>query len=203
MYGPNQRNGGALRQFWRWLVLRDNETAPLQTSMHRAVEHRALLTIAVGDLGIANTTTLTLAGMERGWTMFAHTPPRGTPFTDVTDDDAVRQVWESLDTLNRHQIAHGDMRATEITIDSGTALFGGFGRAEYGASEEQLQSDILAGHHHREIRCRNGRGGRHRRAGHRSGAGRLPAVDQVRAARPVAQGAEGSQGHHGRRPGSR
>lgn len=142
LYGPNQRSGGALRQFWRWLVLRDNETAPLQTSMHRAVEHRALLTIAVGDLGIANTTTLTLAGMERGWTMFAHTPPRGTPFTDVTDDDAVRQVWESLDTLNRHQIAHGDMRATEITIDSGTALFGGFGRAEYGASEEQLQSDI-------------------------------------------------------------
>lgn len=27
LYGPNQRSGGALRQFWRWLVLRDSETA--------------------------------------------------------------------------------------------------------------------------------------------------------------------------------
>jgi hypothetical protein len=58
LYGPNQRSGGAIRQFWRWLVLRDSETGPLQTSMHRAVEHRALMTIAVGDLEAANTTTL-------------------------------------------------------------------------------------------------------------------------------------------------
>lgn len=35
LYGPNQRSGGAIRQFWRWLVLRDSETGPLQTSMHR------------------------------------------------------------------------------------------------------------------------------------------------------------------------
>ena len=142
LYGPNQRSGGALRQFWRWLVLRDSETGPLQTSMHRAVEHRALMTIAVGDLGVANTTTLTLAGLERGWTMLAHTTPRGTPLTETTDADAVTQVWKSLGVLNRHQIAHGDMRAKEITIDAGTALFGGFGRSEYGAADEQLQADV-------------------------------------------------------------
>ncbi|MCX6480883.1 MAG: lysylphosphatidylglycerol synthase domain-containing protein, partial [Mycobacterium sp.] len=142
LYGPNQRSGGALRQFWRWLVLRDSETAPLQTSMHRAVEHRALMTIAVGDLGVSNTTTLTLAGLDRGWTMLAHTAPRGTPLADVTDPEAVHQVWQSLGVLNRYQIAHGDLRAKEISLDPGTALFGGFGRSEYGASEEQLGSDI-------------------------------------------------------------
>jgi len=142
LYGPNQRSGGALRQFWRWLVLRDSETAPLQMSMHRAVEHRALMTIAVGDLGVANTTTLTLAGLDRGWTMLAHTAPRGTPLAETTDAEAVHQVWQSLGALNRCQIAHGDLRASEITIDAGTALFGGFGRSEYGAPDEQLGSDI-------------------------------------------------------------
>ena len=142
LYGPNQRSGGALRQFWRWLVLRDSETAPLQMSMHRAVEHRALMTIAVGDLGVANTTTLTLAGLDRGWTMLAHTAARGTPLMESVDPDAVHQVWQSLGVLNRYQIAHGDLRAKEITVDSGTALFGGFGRSEYGASDEQLGSDI-------------------------------------------------------------
>ena len=141
LYGPNQRSGGAIRQFWRWLVLRDSETGPLQTSMHRAVEHRALMTIAVGDLELANTTTLTLAGLDRGWTMFAHTPPRGMPLGQA-DDEAVGPVWHALGMLHRHQIAHGDLRAGEITIDDGHALFGGFGNAEYGAPEEQLQADI-------------------------------------------------------------
>jgi len=51
MYGPNQRSGGFLRQFWRWLRLRNSETAPLQPSMRRAVEHRALMAIAIGDVG--------------------------------------------------------------------------------------------------------------------------------------------------------
>ena len=142
MYGPNQRSGGAVRQFWRWLMLRDNETAPLQMSLHRAVEHRALMTIAVGDLGVANTATLSLTGLERGWTMFAHSTPRGTSLAHITDENIVDAVWESYGVLHRNQISHGDMRPSEITVDAGTALFGGFGGSEYGASEEQLQSDI-------------------------------------------------------------
>ena len=142
LYGPNQRSGGAVRQFWRWLVLRDSETAPLQMSLHRAVEHRALMAIAVGDLNVANTTTLSLGGLERGWTMFTHTPPRGTSLEHLSDEASVGAAWESLGVLHRNQIAHGDLRASEITVDSGSALFGGFGNSEYGASDEQLQSDV-------------------------------------------------------------
>ena len=51
-------------------------------------------------------------------------------------------VWGSLGVLQRHQISHGDLRFKEITVDAGKALFGGFGNSEYGASDEQLQSDI-------------------------------------------------------------
>ncbi|HTY27142.1 MAG TPA: lysylphosphatidylglycerol synthase domain-containing protein, partial [Mycobacterium sp.] len=142
MYGPNQRSGGALRQFRNWLILRDAETAPLQASMRRAVEHRALMTIAVGDLGVANTTTMAVAALDRGWTLFAHTPPVGTPIADAPDEGLVTSVWGSLGVLQRHQISHGDLRFKEITVDAGKALFGGFGNSEYGASDEQLQSDI-------------------------------------------------------------
>src|SRR5271165_2524196 len=69
MYGPNQRSGGALRQVWRKLRLRGSETSPLQASMRRAVEHRALMAIAIGDLGVANTTPMAVAPLERGWTL--------------------------------------------------------------------------------------------------------------------------------------
>jgi uncharacterized protein (TIRG00374 family) len=142
LYGPNQRSGGALRQFWRWLMLRDKETAPVQMSLHRAVEHRALMTIAVGDLDIANTSTLCLAGLERGWTVFAHSPPRGTLLPHLSDPDSAAAVWNSLRVLHSHQIAHGDLQATEISVEGDTGLFGGFGNSEYGASDEQLQSDV-------------------------------------------------------------
>jgi uncharacterized protein (TIRG00374 family) len=111
-------------------------------SLHRAVEHRALMAIAVDDLGVANTSTVSLAGLERGWTMFAHSTPRGTSLQHVTEDGAVAAVWESLGVLHRNQISHGDLRASEITVEAESAFFGGFGNSEYGASEEQLQSDV-------------------------------------------------------------
>lgn len=142
LYGPNQRSGGALVQFWRWLVLRGDENAPLQASMRRAVEHRALMAIAVGDLGLANTTTMAMAALERGWTMYAHTPPRGTPMSKPSGYDTVEQIWTTLAMLHRHQISHGDLRSEKITLTSDKALFGGFTHSEYGASAGQLQSDI-------------------------------------------------------------
>jgi glycosyltransferase 2 family protein len=139
LYGPNQRVGGAMSQLWRKITLRNDETAPLQTSMRRAVEHRALMTIAVGDLDLANTRTIALAALDRGWTMFAHTPASGVPLTTETP---VADVWHALNALHHHQIAHGDLRASEITVDDRAVVFGGLGNAEYGASDVQLQSDV-------------------------------------------------------------
>jgi uncharacterized protein (TIRG00374 family) len=142
LYGPNQRSGGALRQIWRWLRLRTSETAPLHTSQHRAVEHRALMAIAIGDLGVANSTTMAVAPLRRGWILYAHSPARGIPIDEYSDDHAAARVWESLGILHAHQISHGDLRSRHITVEGDTALFGGFDNAEYGASESHIQADV-------------------------------------------------------------
>jgi uncharacterized protein (TIRG00374 family) len=142
MYGPHQRSGGALRQAWRILQLRENETAPLQASMRRAVEHRALMAIAIGDLGIANTETIAVGTLDRGWTMYAHKRIRGEPLKKCHTSTPVAEVWESLHKLQDHQISHGDLRHNEITVSHGAVFFGGFGSAEYGATDNQLQADI-------------------------------------------------------------
>jgi uncharacterized membrane protein YbhN (UPF0104 family) len=143
LYGPHQRSGGALRELWRKLRLRDTETAPLQASMSRAVEHRALMAIAIGDAGVANTSTIAFAALDRGWTLYAHKPVRGIPLDECADTTPVAKVWESLHTLHGYQISHGDLRGNEITVDNGEVLFGGFGSAEYGATDAQLRSDIV------------------------------------------------------------
>jgi glycosyltransferase 2 family protein len=142
LYGPHQRSGGALRQAWRILRLRDSETAPLQASMRRAVEHRALMVIAINDLGVANTSTIAVGGLERGWNLYAHKRIRGAPLKECHNSIPVTQVWEALRTLQDHQISHGDLRDKEITVSNGAVFFGGFGSAEYGANENQLQADI-------------------------------------------------------------
>lgn len=144
LYSPHQRSGGALLQLWRKVRLRETETAPLQTSMRRVLEHRALMTIAVGDLGVANTSTVAVAELDRGWALYAHRPVRGTPISAAAGHDLVpvTRVWEALRRLHNQQISHGDLRSTEITVDDGAVLFGGFGNAEYGATDAQLQSDI-------------------------------------------------------------
>ncbi|WP_343600523.1 lysylphosphatidylglycerol synthase transmembrane domain-containing protein [Mycobacterium sp.] len=144
LYGPHQRGGGAVRQLWRKLRLRDTETAPLHASLRRAVEHRALMAVAAGALGAANTSTITAAALDRGWMLYAHRPVRGVPIADCATATPVTRVWESLRGLHDHQISHGDLRAGLITVDDGTVLFGGFGNAEYGATDAQLQSDIAA-----------------------------------------------------------
>lgn len=142
LYGPNQRSGGALRQFWRKFRLRTSETAPLQTSMRRAVEHRGLMAIAIGDLGVANADSVSVAALNRGWTLYAHSPARGTALTERVDQTPVADVWNALAMLHRNQISHGDLRGKEITVEDGAVLFGGFGHAEFGATDEQLQADI-------------------------------------------------------------
>ncbi|AFM15674.1 putative integral membrane protein [Mycolicibacterium chubuense NBB4] len=142
LYGPHQRGVGFLRQFWRKVRLRDDETAPLQTSMRRTVEHRALMAIAVGELTLANTSPIAVSSLERGWTLYAHEPSRGTSIDECTDDIPVSRVWDSLGILHSQQISHGDLRSREITVVDGTPIFGGFGQAEYGASETHLHSDI-------------------------------------------------------------
>ena len=142
LYGPHQRGGGFLRQFWRKLRLRDSETAPLQTSMRRAVEHRALMAIAVGDLALSNTSPIAVSALERGWTLYAHRPARGAPIDACVEQTPVSRVWDALGILHSQQISHGDLRSKEITVVDGTPQFGGFALAEYGASEAHLHTDI-------------------------------------------------------------
>src|SRR6202012_5406236 len=96
MYGPHQRSGGALRQAWRIVRLRENETAPLQGSMRRAVEDRALMAIAVGDLAIPTPETIAVGPLDRGWTLYAHKRIRGEPLKKCHASTPVAEVWESL-----------------------------------------------------------------------------------------------------------
>ncbi|GAA5046095.1 lysylphosphatidylglycerol synthase transmembrane domain-containing protein [Nocardia callitridis] len=141
LYGKNQRSFGALHQLWRWLTFRSSETAAMHGSMHRAVEHRALMSIAVGKLGLSSRDHVALAALRRGWMVVAHTQPRGLSLAEV-DADVLPGVWAALEKLHSGQISHGDLRPDDVRTLDGVTIFDGFGNAEFGASDAQRQSDI-------------------------------------------------------------
>ncbi|MGV9614553.1 lysylphosphatidylglycerol synthase transmembrane domain-containing protein [Nocardia xishanensis] len=141
MYGKNQRSHGALRMLWRWLTFRSSETGALHGSMHRAVEHRALMTIAAGDLDLAGQQVIAVAALDRGWMLYAHTDSGGVPIAE-TPIERLPTVWKALDALHGGRIAHGDLRPDDIRVTEDAVLFSGFGSAEFGASDTQVQSDI-------------------------------------------------------------
>lgn len=142
LYGPHQRIGGALSQLWHKLRLRHTEAPPLHASMHRTLEHRALMAVAIGDLGVSNTAPITVAALDRGWTLYAHQPARGIPIVESAATTPAIRVWESLRRMHDQQISHGDLRNADITVEDNTVLFGAFSNAEYGAGRAQLHSDI-------------------------------------------------------------
>ncbi|TSD45817.1 flippase-like domain-containing protein [Rhodococcus sp. KBS0724] len=154
LYGQNQRSSGVIRQTFRWISLRNRETPPRHASLRRAVEHRALMGIAFADIGLASSKAVATAPLDRGWEMYARPTPRGIPLavaardqkTEDLDADGpstklVDTLWQTLHTTHVHQMAHGDLRASEIHVDGGGVLFGGYAYSEFGATDVQMQSD--------------------------------------------------------------
>ncbi|MBY6366830.1 lysylphosphatidylglycerol synthase transmembrane domain-containing protein [Rhodococcoides corynebacterioides] len=141
LFGPNQRSRGALRYLQRIVTLRPNENAPLHASQRRAVEHRALMGIAVDALGVSAITPTAVADLGRGWVLYAHSVARGRPPEPGRQEDVVA-MWRTLGVLRSRQIAHGSLRPSEVRLDvDDTALLDGFGTAELGASPARLRTD--------------------------------------------------------------
>ncbi|QLY34029.1 flippase-like domain-containing protein [Nocardia huaxiensis] len=141
LYGANQRSRGALQAFRRWLTIRSGEYPALFASMRRAVEHRALMGIAISDLGLGSNKPLTVAALNRGWMLYAHTVPQGEPLTAAAGTKGLEQVWRALHTMHQAQISHGELRAEEVRLVDGEARFGGFIQSEFGAYDTRFESD--------------------------------------------------------------
>ncbi|MGW4530473.1 lysylphosphatidylglycerol synthase transmembrane domain-containing protein [Nocardia sp. NPDC004340] len=142
MYGANQRSRGMLQQLRRWLTIRSGEYPAPFASMRRAVEHKALMGFAIADLGLASNKPLTVAALDRGWTVYAHTVPQGHPLTAADGEAALTRVWQALHRMHQAQMSHGDLRTDEIRILDDAVLFGGFVQSEFGTYQVRFDSDV-------------------------------------------------------------
>ena len=142
LYGSHQRTRGALAQVWRWLTFRSSENVALFGSMRRAVEHRALMSVAADRVGLSAHEPIALTQLERGWQLLIRSQSRGRTLDAVVAEDVdLPDVWHTVNRLHANQIAHGDLRATEIRLDGSRVQFDNFAWAELGPTESLKSSD--------------------------------------------------------------
>ena len=98
------------------------------------------MAIAIGQLKIANISTVAVAALERSWTLYAHTPVRGTPIGDCTA--AIPVTGSGNRCANFTTVRSRTEICAPARSPSTSVLFGGFDSAEYGATDAQLRSDI-------------------------------------------------------------
>ena len=84
------------------------------------------MTIAVGDLGVANTTSMAVAGLGTRLDVVRPYPRRGNPDDDAAEDGRHQRVGLALGCCTATRSATATC-AAEITVDGGKTLFGGFG----------------------------------------------------------------------------
>ena len=97
------------------------------SSLRRAVEHEAFVSLAARDLGVQTPRLRAVATVEPGAIALAYDSVDGRSLDRVPPeqltDDVLAGVWAQMAVLRRHRIAHRDLRLANLFLGAdGTGL---------------------------------------------------------------------------------
>src|SRR5690606_2873030 len=111
------------------------------------VEHEALVSLMAYSLGIATPRVLAFAAAPPGGYVLSYEGIDGSSLdgvaADQLTDEVLGQIWDQIETLRYHRIAHRDLRLANVFLgaDGRIALID-FGFSELAASDLLLRTDI-------------------------------------------------------------
>ena len=145
--GRDERSADLLFRVYRWAQRRDLGDERPFSSLRRAVEHEAFLSLAARDLGVPTPRFRALASADPSAFVIAYDAVDGrsldrVPLEQMTDDVLVG-VWKQLGVLRAHRIAHRDLRLANLFLDAeGAVMIIDFGFSEVAASDLLLANDV-------------------------------------------------------------
>jgi uncharacterized protein (TIRG00374 family) len=151
VYAADDRDRDRLARVTNWLLLRDPQDDLAGLTVESAAEHEMLAMVAAARAG-ARVPEPVVAYPIAG----AHGPPGalvawidvGGQRLDLVPPEEVGEatladLWHSVSGWHQHRFAHRRLRSDNITVDSARqAWFTGLVRAELGATERQLATDV-------------------------------------------------------------
>jgi glycosyltransferase 2 family protein len=142
----DQRASDLLFRLYRMVRLRHAGEGRPFSSLRRAVEHEAFLSLAADARDIRTPQLVTVAGIGSDGMLLAYERIKGESLdtvdgADITDE-ALSDVWRLVATLHDAAIAHRDLRLANVFVaDDGVPWLIDFGFAELAADESLLARD--------------------------------------------------------------
>jgi glycosyltransferase 2 family protein len=145
--GEDQRSADLLFRLYRRALPRDlGDEKPFST-LRRAVEHEALVSLSASGLGVRTPRVVALATVEPNGFVLAYEAVDGRSLDrlepDEVTDDLLRSIWAHVMELQTHRIAHRDLRLANVFVATGGEVWMiDFGFSELAASDLLLANDL-------------------------------------------------------------
>jgi undecaprenyl-diphosphatase len=145
--GNDERSADMLFRFYRRLQPRDFGDERPFSSLRRSVEHEALVALAASQLGVRTPELCAFAAAEPNGYVLAYAAIAGRSLDRLEpeefDDDVLGAIWALVSELQRHRVAHRDLRLANIFRDDGGQVWLiDFGFSELAASDLLLANDV-------------------------------------------------------------
>ncbi|HEX9855916.1 MAG TPA: lysylphosphatidylglycerol synthase transmembrane domain-containing protein [Acidimicrobiia bacterium] len=143
----DHRAADLLFRLYRWIRLRKAGDRRPFTSLERAVEHEALLSLAARSRGIRTPQLVTIAEIGTDAMLLAYERIDGHSLDEVDPEtitpEMLRDLWRLVADLDQAGIAHRDLRLANVfAADDGTPWLIDFGFAELAAPSSLRARDV-------------------------------------------------------------
>jgi glycosyltransferase 2 family protein len=144
--GQDERDADVLFRAWRRLRLQNVGDELPYSTLRRAVEHEALVSLKATDAGVRTPHLVTVAAVGELAMVLAYDAVDGRSLDEVDDgaitDEVLRGIWEQVAELREQRIAHRDLRLANVFLDAdGRPWLIDFGFAELAAGDDLLDED--------------------------------------------------------------
>lgn len=144
--GQDQRDASLLFRMYRFLRLKNVGDERPFSSLRRAVEHEALVSLKAHDIGVHTPHLRSVATVEPDGILLVEDALEGSSLDgaqDAVGDPLLRAIWGQVAVLRSDRIAHRDLRCANLFVDTrGEPWIIDFGFSELAASDRLLQADV-------------------------------------------------------------
>lgn len=145
--GADQRAADLLFRVYRSIRLRNVGDERPFSSLRRTVEHEALVALQARDVGVRTPRLRCVAPVGSDSFLLCYDLIDGSSLDGVAPeqltDEVLRGLWQQVEILRRHRIAHRDLRLANVFLAAdGEPWLIDFGFSEIAASETLLRADV-------------------------------------------------------------
>lgn len=144
---PEERSADLLFRVYRYLRFKNAGDERPFSSLRRAVEHEALVSLQARDVGVRTPRMRAISEVGADSVLIAFDAVDGRPMTalptQAITDDLLRKVWQLVARLREQRIAQRNLQFSEILVDSADdPWIVDFGFGEIAANSALLDADV-------------------------------------------------------------